>query len=138
MNNLNRSAFRSRADNLFVYGTRNWLYFDDINNVYKNKYNFHYAYSNFVDYYTDEMKELNRLYRTRYNTDLSRLAAQAYDITLYFCAEFFLEDVTPNLMINDFFMKQVSEKDGYENANIFIVEQEEFKLLKVGQTSNSR
>ena len=39
-------------------------------------------------------------------------------------------------MTNDFKMKQISEKDGYENSNVFIVEQEEFKLLKVGQSSN--
>ena len=138
MNNLNRSAFRSRADDLYVYGTRDWLTFDDINNVYKNKYNFHYAYSNFMDYYADDMIELNRLYRNRYNTDLTRVAAHAYDVTLFFCAGFFVEDATPNLMINDFKMKQISEKDGYENSNVFVVEQEEFTLLKVGQLSSSR
>ena len=138
MNNLNRSAFRSRSDDLYVYGTRDWLKFDEVNNVSNNKYNFHYGYSNFVDYYADEMIELNRLYRNRYNTDLSHSAAQAYDVTLFFCVDFFLEDVTPNLMINDFKMKQISEKDGYENSNVFLVGQEEFKLVKIGQLSNSR
>ena len=134
MNNLNRSAFRSSPNKLFVYGTKEWIDFDEINNVYKNKFNFHYAHSNFVDYYTDNMIAFNRLFRTKYNTDLSRLAAQAYDITLFFCSDFFLENAAHNLMINDFDMKQVSEKDGFENANIFLMEQEDFKLIKVGKT----
>ncbi len=32
MNNLNRSSFRSKADDLFVYGTKEWVDFTDINN----------------------------------------------------------------------------------------------------------
>jgi LysM repeat protein len=129
MNNLNRSAFKSKSDDLFVYGTKNWANFEDINNVYKNKYNFRFPSSNFMDYYSDAMIELNRMYRVRFKTDLSKMAAQAYDITLFFCSDFFLGNSAPNLVMNDFQMQQVSDADGYENTNIFIVEQGDYELF---------
>ena len=36
MNSLNRSSFRSKADDMFVYGTKEWVNFSDIHNTYKN------------------------------------------------------------------------------------------------------
>ena len=91
MNNLNKSAFRSRAQNLFVYGTKEWDTYSDINNMYKNKYNFHFPSPNFLDYYTDKMIAMNKLHRNWYKTDLSRMAVHGYDIVSHFCGEFFLE-----------------------------------------------
>lgn len=133
MNNLNRSSFRSKADDLFVYGTKEWLNFTDINNVYKNKYNFHFVSSNMDDYYTDLAIDVNRAFRTKYKTDMSKLSMQAYDVVLYYCSAFFLNGKKQHLLMNDFNMVQVSEKDGYENSKIFLIEQEEFELIKSGE-----
>lgn len=134
MNNLNRSSFRSKSDDLFVYGTKEWLNFTDINDVYKNKYNFHYATSNLDDYYTDLAMEINKGFRAKFSTDMSKFSMQAYDVVTYFCSTMFLGNESVNLLMNDFQMKQVSTKDGHENVKVFMVEQEEFELLKVGES----
>ena len=75
------------------------------------------------------MIALNKWHRNVYNTDLSKMAVQAYDVMTYYCSSFFLGDDKPSLMMNNFEMKQISEMDGYENTNVFIVELEEFELL---------
>ena len=74
------------------------------------------------------MIELNRTFRREYNTDMSKMSVQAYDVFLFYCSSFFLENKKPNLMMNNFRMEQLSESDGYENQNVFILEQEEFEL----------
>ncbi len=133
MNNLNRSAFRSNSDDLFVYGTKEWVNFTDVNNIYKNKYNFHYPSPNYLHYYQEDVVALNRVYRSKYKTDLTKMAVQGYDVMLYFCNHFFMERDDVNLIMNDFVMKQLAKGDGFENSNVFIIEQEDFDLLYVGQ-----
>lgn len=129
MNSLNKSSFRARPDQIYVFGTKEWVDFEDINNLYKNKFNFHFPSPNFIDYYSEEMIELNRAYRRQYSTDLSRMAVQAYDVTMFYCANFFLGMKKPNLMMNNFNMTQVSAMDGFENSNVYIIEQEEYELV---------
>lgn len=133
MNNLNRSAFRSYKDDIFVYGTRDWVNFAELNDAYKNKYNFHFAAPNHIDYYSDQMISMNKLYRAKYKTDMTKVAVQAYDVTTYFCSSFFLGNEQPFLLMNDIQMNQISEFDGYENSRVFMIEQEEFELIEVGR-----
>ena len=130
MINLNRSAFRSKTSDLFVYGTKEWLEFTEINDVYKNKYNFHFVSSNIDNYYSRLANNLNKSFRSIYKTDMSRLAMQAYDVVLYYCSYFFLDLKQQELLMNDFKMKQVSSNDGYENSKIFLIKQEDFELVK--------
>jgi hypothetical protein len=85
------------------------------------------------DYYTDLAIDVNRAFRTKYKTDMSKLSMQAYDVVLYYCSAFFLNGKKQHLLMNDFNMVQVSEKDGYENSKIFLIEQEEFELIKSGE-----
>lgn len=130
MVNLNRSAFRSKTSDLFVYGTKEWLEFTEINDVYKNKYNFHFVSSNMDNYYSSLAINLNKSFRSIYKTDMSRLAMQAYDVVLYYCSYFFLDRKQQELLRNDFKMKQVTLGGGYENSKIFLIEQEDFELVK--------
>ncbi len=134
MNNLNRSAFRSYKDDIFVYGTREWVNYSELNDAYKNKYNFHFPAPNHIDYYTDHMVELNKAFRSKYKTDFSKVAVQAYDVTTHFCSAFFMENDRPFLLMNDIRMNQISETDGYENTRVFIVEQEAFELIEIGRS----
>ena len=130
MINLNRSASRSKTSDLFVYGTKEWLEFTEINDVYKNKYNFHFVSSNMDNYYSSLAINLNKSFRSIYKTDMSRLAMQAYDVVLYYCSYFFLDRKEKKLLMNDFKMKQLSLRGGYENSKIFLIEQEDFELVK--------
>ena len=131
MNNLNRSSFRSNPGGLFVYGMKDWVKFTDINNIYKNRYNFHYPSSSHIDYYEDKVVAVNKWYRSAYKTDMPKIAVQGYDVLFNFCNSFFLEGASPTLLMNDFQMEQISKEDGYENSKVFVIEQEEFELIKV-------
>lgn len=129
MNALGRRG--TRAKNAYVYGTKEWEGFSQINNMYKNKYHFRYASSNFLDYYTDMAIDLNRMHRSYFKTDLSRMAAHGYDIVTYFSTEFFLTDIEkkPTLVMNGFDMKQVAPTDGYRNSHVFVIQQEDYELF---------
>lgn len=135
MNALNKGSFKSYGDEIRVYGTKEWINYTETNDAYKNKYNFRYPSPNNLDYYSKPMVEMNRAYRTRYKTDMSRVAVQAYDVLTYFCQEFFLNGKRAHLLMNDIYMEQVSEQDGYENTRIFIIEQEDYDLIEVGRAT---
>lgn len=126
---VSRSDFRARKDGIYIYGTKDWVDFESINNDFKNRYNFRYASSTFRDYYTDLMIDVNTKFRTRYETDMGKFAVQGYDILLEMCSHFFLNDAPVNLLANDFDLRQISAFDGYENNHIFVIEQEDYELV---------
>ncbi|MDG1332787.1 MAG: LysM peptidoglycan-binding domain-containing protein [Crocinitomicaceae bacterium] len=129
MNSLGRWGKRSKG--IYVFGTKEWVNFSDINNMYKNKYNFSYASSNFVDYYTDVTINLNKMHRGYYKTDLSRMAIHGYDVLNYFTSEFFFPELEnkPTLVMDGFNMQQVGPADGYRNSHVFVIQQEEYELF---------
>lgn len=135
MNALNKGAFKSYGDAIRVYGTKEWINYTETNDAYKNKYNFRYPSPNHLDYYSEPMVAMNRAYRARYKTDMSRVAVQAYDVLTYFCQQFFLNGKRSHLLMNDINMMQISEQDGYENSRIFIIEQENYELIEVGRAT---
>lgn len=131
MNTLGKKG--SRSSTLFVYGTKDWETFEDINYSLKNKYNFRFASSNFLDYYSSMAIEVNRKHRAYFKTDLSRMAAHGYDVVTYFSTEFFLpaQKKKPALVMNGFDMKQVSPTDGYRNNHVFVIQQDDFELFDI-------
>ena len=131
VNSLNKSSFRAHPGNIQIYGMKEWVNYTEIKNVYKNKYNFHFASPSFLDYNSENVVELNKKYRITYNTDLPKMAIQGYDIFLYYSSYFLLDKQGLNLMMNDFKIQQVSSKDGFENAKVFIIKQDEFNLVKI-------
>lgn len=133
---VSRSDFRAAKDGIIIYGTKEWAEITDVHNAYKNKYNMRFANPTFVDYYSERMIYLNKKYRKRYNTDLPKMAVQGYDIMLFACSEFFMDQKPVNLMMNQFRMEQFSPADGFENAHIFIVEQDDFELINVELPKN--
>lgn len=136
VSNVSRSDFRARKDGIYIYGTKEWVDFESINNDFKNRYNFRYVSSTFMDYYTEPMIDLNTRFRKRYETDMGKFAVQGYDILLQMCSQFFLNDIPVNLMANNFDLKQISPADGYENNHIFVIEQEEYELINVELLDN--
>ena len=88
-------------------------------------------YSTFRSVYTqEELVEMNRNFRLRFNTDLSKVSIQAYDLTTYFSCHFFGLNAQCKALMNDFNPVQIDKGDGFENRSVFIVEQENFELIK--------
>ncbi len=128
MNRMNKHAGRSSTLPISVYGTKSWMNFSEINAMYLDRYNFRYASSNFADYYSDPMIHLNKQHRTRYKTDLSKMAVHGYDVMMHFCSDFFLKKKSC-LMMSKFDMKQLDEKSGYVNKSLYVLEVDEYELF---------
>ena len=128
---VSRSDFRARKDGIYIYGTKNWVDYENINNDFKNRYNFRFVTSTHRDYYTDLMIDVNGKFRQHYETDMSKYAVQGYDILLKMCSEFFLEGAPVHLLATNFDLQQISATDGFENNHIFVIEQEDYELVNV-------
>jgi hypothetical protein len=136
MNSLNRSAFRSTDDDIAVYGTKDWMNFTDVNGVHRDKYNFHFASTTYLNYYEDYTIEANRKFRRKYNTDLSRMAAQGYDIMLYSGMHFFLEKEPKELLMNQIRFVRAGEGNGFVNSKVYMLEQENYEIIDSEMPTN--
>lgn len=129
MNTLNKSAFRAKSDDLIIYGTKDWMDFNDVNGIYRDKFNFHFLSNTYLDYDDDYVMETNRKFRVKYNTDLSKMVAQGYDVMLFSGLNLLLEAQEMRLLMNRFSFEQSGESGAYLNKDYFVLEQEEFELI---------
>lgn len=134
MSALNKVAFKAKAEDLIVYGTREWMNYDDISNSYKNKYNFHFPSPNLLNYYDEQIIDMNKVYRKKYNSDLTKSAIQGYDLMMYFCGSM-LFGKNVSLLMNEIQLQQVASGDGFENTKVFILEQEDYELIRAGEST---
>lgn len=126
---LNRGAHRISSKDLSVYGSKKWLKTTVVSDQMKNKFKWRFASSNFLDYYSDQMIEMNSLFRKRFKTDFSKMAVHGYDVTSFFLAGFCGLEKHPNLLMSRFDLKQKDDFSGYRNCGTFIVENEDFELF---------
>ena len=131
MSKVNIKGVKSKADEIVVFGTKDWVGIEDLNNVYKNKYNFHYPSPNFLDYYDTSAVHLNLEYRKRFKTDMTKTAFQGFDVFMHFVPKFFMKNSDFELIMNDIELRQSNVGGGFENGNTFIVEQENFELIRI-------
>ena len=129
MNSLNRSAFRSTSEAIAVYGTKDWMNFSDVNGTHRDKFNFHFASTTYLNYYDDYTIEANRKFRRKYNTDLSRMAAQGYDILLHTGMHFLLEKEPKRLLMNRIEFISTGEGNGFVNKEVYMLEQENYEII---------
>lgn len=130
-NGVNVASARLTANSLYVYGTKDWLNFEDLA-IFKGNYAFGYPSPNDFNYDYDKVKNLHRKFRAEYSTDMSKIAVQGFDVTYFFMADLLLNKQNPNVIMNDFEMVQAGSGNGYENMSTFILRQEngEFVLVK--------
>lgn len=131
MNSLNNVAQSLNSDLIHVYGTKEWVNFDDIKPHYKNKYNLHFASPNDLNYKYTQTEKLHYKYRSEYNADMTKMAVQGFDVLYYFCSDLLMSRKTNGSIMNNFNLKQIGVGNGYENSNYFILEQEDFELINV-------
>lgn len=127
-NNINSS--------ISVFGTKEWLLFDDINGAYKNKYNFHFSSSNDFNYSLESTKYLAKIYRKSYNADMPKMAVQGFDLMIFFCSKYLLMKEASAGVMSNFNMVQKGSGNGFENNNCFILKQADFEIIKVEETND--
>ncbi len=132
MNTLHQNSSKI-GSNINVYGTKEWTSMDKVKNYYKNTYNFHFSMGNDLDYTTANTKKMVRAFRAKYNTDMTKIMAQGFDVMYYFAMKLFLDKEPNNLIMNDFNIKKISNNDGFENVSTYIYKQIDFDYILQGK-----
>jgi LysM repeat protein len=133
MNSFNDNANKLVPENIYIYGTKEWMNFDDVKPHFRDKYNFHFSNPNDLNYKYSDTESLHRQYRSIYNADMSKMAVQGFDVVFFFSSQLLLERKVEKCVMNDFQMIQMGAENGYENGRSFILQQEEFELINVGK-----
>ena len=134
-NNLMAAATKPNAPLMILFGTKDWLGFEDISGEVKNKLNFHYAASVDFDITSEEVAKLKKLYKAKYNTQLTKYAAQGFDVTMYYVQRLLMEMKTHSGVINNIQLQQTKEGSGYENKACFVFQQDDYKVSKIAEVN---
>jgi len=135
MNSLIASSVNINSE-ITVFGTKEWLNFDDINGAYKNKYNFHFSAPNDFNYSHEKTKELAKIYRKNFNADMSKMSVQGFDVVLFFASKYLLKTETSVGVMSNFNLVQKGLGNGFENNNAFILKQQDFEIVKITETND--
>ena len=131
VNNLLKVESRIPTDLITIAGTKEWMNFEDIKLLYKEKYHFTFASPNDLNYQDPSTISLNKSYRTRYQADLTKMATQGFDVLYYFVSRMCLDAAEPTSIMNEFELQQLRENDGFENKRVFILKQESYQLKRL-------
>jgi LysM repeat protein len=129
MNNLNKVAPKFEKEYISVYGTKEWMNFDEVKPAFKNTFHFHFASPNDLNYTYNQTEKLHYKYRSSYNADMTKMAVQGFDVLFYFCSGFLLDKTPEKMIMNEFEMNQKGITNGYENVHSFILELSDYKLV---------
>ena len=103
-NSLKSADQRFDSENIFIYGTKEWSNFDDVKPHFKNKYHFHFSSPNDLNYKYLQTEDLHRKYRSTYNSDMTKMAVQGFDVLYYFISDLLLNKKSENQIMNSFEM----------------------------------
>lgn len=133
MNALNAAENKLTSSTIHIFGTKDWLGFDEIKPAFKNKYDFHCANTNDFNYKYVETEKLHYKYRSNYNADMSKFAVQGYDVVFYFCSQLLMRITPETMVMNRFNMRRKGQGNGYENSTSFIINHKDYQLINVDE-----
>ncbi len=133
---LSAWSTKPKSPILTLVGTKDWVNFDDISAEAKNRLNFHYASSVDFDITSEETGKLKKLYRKKYNTALTKYAVQGFDVTMYFTKKILLEQKPGDGVMNIINPLPLKEGNGFENRASYILKQDDYKIVKVGEIND--
>jgi len=131
VNELGRFSHKVNESTTYIFGTNEWSSFDGMNAGTLGKYKLTYADGMKFSYSDERIKHYARIYRKRYRSDFTKMAAQGHDVMFNYCAELLLELKVGELIMNTFKNVQVGTTNGYENRSCYILSQREFEILNV-------
>jgi LysM repeat protein len=131
MNSVNSTSSKIDAEKLLICGTKEWMGMDEVKAHFREKYHFHYASPNDLNYGNEFTKRLLRQFRSVYNTDLSKMSAQGFDVMFYACSVLLTGNEPGKLLMNDFLFEQKGSGDGYQNTKAFILMQRDYELKRI-------
>lgn len=136
---MTRLSRVNKAYRIQVYGLVNWLRFDNIDAVYKNRFHLRLVAPSFVDYDSPRVIAFLKEYRKRYGMEPSKYAYGflGYDLTLFFGKRLLNEGLAFPKSFEDTEMYGVAGNyrfgrsttgEGFENKSVFILEYDNFSI----------
>lgn len=111
-----------------MVGLQEWMDIESFNSYYKNRFNFHFAAANYLNYDLPQAKQFTIDYRKRYKSDPSKFAFHGFDVILSQTSDLLLGYDRSNGIMNDFSLRPVGLGNGQENSSVFILQQDDFMI----------
>lgn len=123
-----------------LFGQNEWQDFENIEVEYFQNLNLHIPLDLFVDYNRSEVKDFLLKFRDKYDAEPGKFAYLGYDVTSYYMQ--MLQKYGNNFFTNpaaihatglqsNFDFKKVNEQGGLENQCTFILNYNDYRLVKV-------
>lgn len=125
-----------QADIVMV-GLQDWKDVPALNSYYKNRFNFHFAATNYLNYDAPKVKAFTRDYRAKYGSDPSKYAFHGFDVLLSQGAYLFLGYDRNDGFMNHFNVQPLGFNHGSENSSVFISKQSDFDIQLLEIISNN-
>jgi LysM repeat protein len=133
---LHTLSMKSTSPEITLCGLKEWMNYEDIAAEVKNKLHFHYPAAVNFDIKSEGVKILKDIYKQKYNTQLTKYAAQGFDVTMYFVKKIILnENQLPEGVMNHLNVKPILGGSGFENTACFIFKQEDYVVQKIAEVN---
>ena len=110
-----------------VVGLKEWIEFKEINSEIKNKFSFYYMAPSYFSYNDPALKTFHKLYRKKYNADLTKMACLGYDVVYNACKYFMTDEVASRGLISNFSFVENPDGKGFQNTGCFLLKFEDFE-----------
>lgn len=110
-----------------VVGLKEWIEFKEINSEIKNKFSFYYMAPSYFSYNDPTLKTFHKLYRKKYNADLTKMACLGYDVVYNACKYFMTDEVASSGLISNFSFVENPDGKGFQNTGCFLLKFEDFE-----------
>ena len=85
-----------------VVGLKEWIDLKEINSEIKNKFSFYYMAPSYFSYNDPALKPFHKLFRKKYNTDLTKMSCLGYDVIYNACKYSYTGQVASSGLISKF------------------------------------
>ena len=110
-----------------VVGLKEWVDFKEVNGEIKNKFSFYYMAPSYFSYNDPTLKIFHKLYRKKYNVDLTKMACLGYDVVYNACKYFMTDKVASTGLISNFSFVGNPDGKGFQNTGCFLLKFEDFE-----------
>lgn len=123
---------------LVLFGMEEWENFSAIDSDFKQKLDYHYVATQYVDYDSLAIKNIYKAFRNKIGYDPDEMGLNGFDLAFAYVAALHhfgsalannMENIHYNGLINHFALKQVEQNSGFENSNAFILHYVDYKAV---------
>jgi LysM repeat protein len=121
----------SSNENIALFGLKEWTDFKEVSSEIKNKFKFYYASPSYFSYKDPSVMPFHKLFRSKYGSDLTKVACLGYDATLNAVSTLFMGKKKEKGLISNYEFSQSGNGNGFQNKNGLILKFEDFESSKV-------